>query len=138
MEGHCQGVSAGYHTLSLYLASCPWGVGHLDVNTGWNSCRNRVIINELRKETNIGAGQKAVVIILLNSSIHNNFLQIKVIKLMSVEIPRAVSNWSNGIPKYPEGRAPYLELSSKKKTLVGFEPKNYNPCFKEGDCLFPV
>ena len=56
VEGHCQGVSAGYHTLSLYLASCPWGVGYLDVYTGWNSCRNRVIINELRKETNIGAG----------------------------------------------------------------------------------
>ena len=56
VEGHCQGVSAGYHTLSLYLASCPWGTGYLDVYTGWNSCRNRVIINELRKETNIGAG----------------------------------------------------------------------------------
>ena len=56
VEGHCTGVSAGYHTISLYVHTCPYGTGSGDVHTGWNGNRNRVIIEEYRTGTNVAAG----------------------------------------------------------------------------------
>ena len=56
VEGYCEGISKGYHTISLALEYCNWGVSSKDIHTGFNSCRERIIVEEYRPSTNIVGG----------------------------------------------------------------------------------
>ena len=57
VEGHCSGITSGYHTLSLYLETCDWGTSSIDANTGYRSNTNRIIIGEFRPSSNIIGGK---------------------------------------------------------------------------------
>ena len=57
VEGHCTGISAGYHTISLYLGGCPWGTSNYDTETGWNGCYMRFIMEEIRLGTTAVGGK---------------------------------------------------------------------------------
>ena len=57
VEGHCSGITAGYHTLSLYLETCDWGKSSIDANTGYGGNTNRIIIKEFRPASNIIGGK---------------------------------------------------------------------------------
>lgn len=47
VEGHCSGVSAGAHEISLHVDQCPNGYAKGDAFTGWHT-QQRFIIEEIR------------------------------------------------------------------------------------------
>ena len=58
VEGHCSGITTGYHTLSFYLGTCDFGTGYKDTKTGWNGNTNRILIEEFRPSSNIIGGNR--------------------------------------------------------------------------------
>lgn len=58
VEGHCSGISAGHHTINLYIEPCQLDYGYRDTNTGWNGNTNRIVIEEFRSRSNIIGGKQ--------------------------------------------------------------------------------
>ena len=60
VEGHCSGISAGLHILSLWVGSCD-GIEvyvYKATHTGSNENINRILIEEFRPNSNIIAGDR--------------------------------------------------------------------------------
>ena len=65
VEGHCSGITSGYHTLNLYIETCLGGRNYKDTATGWSGNTNRLIIEEFRLSSNIIGGKHISIRIFL-------------------------------------------------------------------------